>query len=143
MSVPDAIHKWSHNESQEMGILTSGSLPPNPTELLASERMGQILEELSGLADYVVIDTPPMIVSDAQVLSPWVSGIVFVIKPGHTHSDVARTTVDQLIRANARVLGVVMNSIPRNRSYYYGGYSHYAPNYYNGKNQYTGYGTNE
>ena len=143
MSVPDALHHWSFDGSRKMGILTSGSLPPNPAELLGSERMGQILRELAALADYVVIDTPPMIVSDAQVLSPWVSGILFVIKPGFTHTDVARTTIEQLTRVNARVLGVVMNSIPRNRSYYYGGYSHYAPYYYTGKNQYSAYGSDE
>jgi len=143
MSIPDALHQWDINGSRKMGILTSGSLPPNPTELLGSERMGQILRELTGMADYVVIDSPPMIVADAQVLSPWVSGILFVIKPGSTHIDVARTTVDQLIRANARVLGVVMNCIPRNRSYYYGSYSHYAPYNYNKKNHYSAYGSDE
>ncbi|MFN2216402.1 MAG: polysaccharide biosynthesis tyrosine autokinase [Anaerolineales bacterium] len=143
MTVPEAIIRWSNNGSREMGILTSGSIPPNPAELLGSEKMGKILKELTTLADYVVIDTPPLLVADAQVLSSIVSGILLVVKPGKTHIESARTAVEQLKRANTRILGVVLNRIPKNRSYFYGGYRHYAPYYYERKNQYSAYGSEE
>jgi capsular exopolysaccharide synthesis family protein len=144
MTVADAVHRWSRNGSKEMGIVTSGSLPPNPAELLGSEKMGQILDDIKKIADIVVIDSPPMLVADAQVLSPRVDGILFVIQPGTTHIDSARTTVEQLSRVNARLLGVVMNRIPRNRGYYYGGYRHYSPYYYyTKKNGYSAYGSEE
>jgi len=144
MTVADAVHRWSQNGSKEMGIVTSGSLPPNPAELLGSEKMGQILDDIKKIADVVVIDSPPMLVADAQVLSSRVDGTLFVIRPGTTHIDSARTTIEQLTRANARMLGVVMNRIPRNRGYYYGGYRHYSPYYYyTKKNGYAAYGTDE
>jgi capsular exopolysaccharide synthesis family protein len=105
-------------------VITSGNLPPNPTELLASARMDQILREASREVDMIIIDSPPSLVADFQVLSTKVDGVVLVIQPGNTHADSAFATLDQLRRVNARTLGVVLNKIPRN-SYYYGGYNHY------------------
>lgn len=142
MTVAEAVHRWSRNGSKEMGIVTSGSLPPNPAELLGSEKMGLILDDIKKIADVVVIDSPPMLVADAQVLSSRVDGILFIIQPGSTHIDSARTTIELLSRVNARLLGVVMNRIPRNRGYYYGGYRHYSPYYYyTKKNGYAAYGS--
>jgi Mrp family chromosome partitioning ATPase len=63
------------------------------------------------------------------------------VQPGKTHTDSARTTVEQLVRVQARLLGVVLNRIPRNRAYYYGGYRHYSPYYYySNKHRYSAYG---
>jgi capsular exopolysaccharide synthesis family protein len=108
-------------------IITSGSLPPNPAELLGSERMEQILKDLDSLVDTVVIDTPPSVVADAQVLAAKVDAVVMVIQPGVTHAEAARVTLETFKRAGARVVGVVLNRIPRNRNYYYGGYQYYSP----------------
>ena len=105
-------------------VITSGSLPPNPTELLASARMDQILLEASQEVDVVIVDSPPSIVADYQVLSTKMDGVVMVIQPGHTRADIAFAMLEQLGRVNANVLGVVLNKIPHN-SYYYGGYYHY------------------
>jgi succinoglycan biosynthesis transport protein ExoP len=107
-------------------VITSGNLPPNPTELLASARMDQILHEAGREVDMIIVDSPPSLVADFQVLSTKLDGVVLIIQPGHTHADAAFATLEQLRRVKARTLGVVLNKIPRN-SYYYGGYNYYYP----------------
>jgi len=121
------IHTVIHAVADHPGlaVITSGKLPPNPVELLGSERMTQILLDLNGRADVVVIDTPPCMVADAQVLAGKVDVVLLVVQPGHTHADAAVTTLEAFNRAGARVVGVVLNRIPRNRAYYYGGYRYY------------------
>lgn len=108
-------------------IITSGSLPPNPAELLGSDRMVDILSELQANTEMVVIDTPPSLVADAQVLAAKVDAVLIVIRPGVTNAEAARSSMESYRRAGARVVGVVLNRIPRNRSYYYGGYKYYSP----------------
>ena len=104
-------------------LITSGSLPPNPAELLASAKMDSILEEAGLLVDVIIVDSPPSLVSDFQVLATKLDGVLMVIQPGHTHADAAFAMLEQLGRVDGRGLGVVLNKIPRNN--YYGGYQHY------------------
>lgn len=111
----------------KLTVVTTGSIPPNPAELLGSDRMTWILEELRSVAEMVIIDTPPSLVADAQVLAAKVDAVLLVIKPGKTSAEAARASMELYRRAGARVVGVVMNRIPRNRSYYYGGYKYYSP----------------
>ena len=114
-------------EIKNLYIITSGGLPPNPAELLGSERMRTILEEMKSIYDIIVLDSPPMLVSDAQIMSTRTDGVIYVIVPGNTHSVAAKRPLEELMRINANLLGVVMNRIPRNRDYYYGGYNYYSP----------------
>ena len=116
---------------QQLAVITSGGLPPNPAELLASARMGQFLAELRDLADVVVIDSPPFVVTDASVLAARVDGVLLVVEPGRTQAEAAVALLEQLNRAGARVVGVVLNRIARNRGYYYSydGYRYYAYTY--------------
>lgn len=125
MSVQDVIQDIS--VSTNVQVLSSGGLPPNPAELLGSERMSQILADLRRIYDLVIIDCSPMLVADSQILSSKVDGIIFVIRPGKTHAINAIKPVEQLNRIGVKVLGVVFNRIPRNRDYYYGGYNYYSP----------------
>ncbi len=111
----------------KLAIVTTGNLPPNPAELLGSDRMSWILEELRSIADMIIIDTPPSLVADAQVLAAKVDAVLLVIKPGKTTAEAARSSMELYRRAGARVVGVVLNRIPRNRSYYYGAYKYYSP----------------
>ena len=127
LDLQSAIH--SFDGADGLSVITSGSLPPNPAELLGSAKMIQILEELKGQADVVVIDCPPSLVADAQVLAAKVDAVLLVIYPGHTHMDAAKATLEQLGRANAKVAGAILNRIPRERGYYYGGYRYH---YYRG-----------
>lgn len=138
LSIQKVSHTW--NGSKDMTIITSGSLPPNPAELLGSEKMSRILGDLQNDVDTIVIDSPPCLVADAQVLAAKVDGILLVVEPGQTHADAAQAALEQFNRAGARVLGVVLNRIPRNRGYYYGGYRYYSP-YYRGYQYYSGDGS--
>lgn len=95
---------------QNLGVLTSGPLPPNPAELLASRRMGEVLTTLAGLADYVLFDTPPIIaVTDAAILAPRVDGVLIVVRAGKTKRDLAVKAKRLLAQVNAPVVGVILN----------------------------------
>lgn len=107
-------------------ILPCGTRHPSPSELLGGERMTQVLQEFCLLYDFIVIDCPPLIVSDAQILSNRVDGMIMIVQPGHTRAIAALRPLDELRRIGAREIGVVLNRIPRNRDYY-GGYHYYSP----------------
>ena len=108
-------------EVKNLSLITSGTLPPNPAELLGSDRMGQILTQLQNRADIVVLDTPPVLaVTDSAVLGKQVDGVLLVIKVGSTKIAAAQQTVNQLRRLNINILGVVLNDVPtRGARYYY------------------------
>ena len=124
-SLADVSHRVGDLPGLE--VVTSGSLPPNPTELLASETMNKILNELKQQVDIVVLDSPPSLVADAQALAAKADGLLLVVQPGYTRADAAAVTLKLMQRTGARVLGVVLNRIPRNHAYYYGSYGHYNP----------------
>ncbi len=100
-------------------VLTSGPVPPNPAEILASQRMADILARLREKAEYVLIDTPPVIaVADAAVLAPRVDGVFLVINAGKTKRDLAAKARDILLQVNANLLGVVLNNAKLDKSAY-------------------------
>jgi len=117
----------TYDQVSNLSIITCGTIPPNPAELLGSEKMSQTLKDLKKRFDVIIIDTPPMIVSDAQILSSKVDGLIYVVIPGQTKAITARRPLEELQRIEAKVLGVVANKIPRNRDYYYGGFNYYSP----------------
>ncbi|GAB4556797.1 MAG: CpsD/CapB family tyrosine-protein kinase [Anaerolineae bacterium] len=93
-------------------ILPSGPPPPNPAELLASQRMSQIIERLQQEADMVLFDAPPVIaVTDAAVLSTKVDGVLLVINAGTTRREYALRAKELLARVNARLVGAVLNNV--------------------------------
>lgn len=108
-------------------VITSGPLPPNPTELLGSKRMSDILKNLFQFVDVIILDGPPFIVSDASVLSSKVSGVLLVVRTGHTRRKRAASTMEQLNRARGKVLGVILNQLPRSNSEYYAYYGAREP----------------
>lgn len=111
-----------YSKVKDLAVITSGSLPPNPAELLGSTRMKQILSRLEESASVVIIDSPPFVVTDSTVLAAKVDGVLLVIEPGKTHAEAAKAMLTQLERAGARVIGVVLNRVPRKGRSYYGGY---------------------
>jgi len=111
--------------SDNLYVITSGSPLENPAELLSSEKMMLIMADLRKAAEIVVIDSPPSVVADAQILASLVDGVILVVQPGRSPIDEAQATLTQMNTAGARMLGVVFNRIPRNRSHYYGGYRYY------------------
>jgi non-specific protein-tyrosine kinase len=112
---------------KNLAVLTTGHLPPNPAELLGSDRMLKILERLNAMADVVIIDSPPIgAVTDAVVLSRRVDGLVLVVETGVTRMRFMEQGMEQLRRVGAHVLGVVMNKVVTSRG---GGYYSYYYNY--------------
>ena len=111
-----------YSKVKDLAVITSGSLPPNPAELLGSARMAQILARLVDSASVVIIDSPPFVVADSTVLAAKVDGVLLVLQPGKTHAEAAKTMLAQLNRAGAHVVGVVLNRVSRKTSSYYGYY---------------------
>ncbi len=105
-------------------VLTSGALPPNPSELIGSQRMKQVMAELTEIADVVIYDSPPaVIVADAAILSERVDGAVFVINVGKTRREVIQQAIYNLRQAEANLFGAVLNRVSKKtHSYYYHGY---------------------
>jgi len=100
-------------------LLPSGPLPPNPSELVGSRRMGEIIKALSERADLVLFDAPPVIaVTDAAVLASRVDGVLLVIRAGATKRDHAKRAKALLDKVNAHVVGAVLNNVKMDTSYY-------------------------
>jgi len=97
--------------------------------------MDQILHEASREVEVIILDSPPSLVTDFQVLAAKVDGVFLVIRPGYTHAGVALSTHEQLNRVNAKILGVVLNKIPKS-GYYHGGYYQYLYPYTDGWDYY-------
>lgn len=101
-------------------LLSSGSLPPNPAELLASERMKELISWLETEADLVLFDSPPaLVVTDAMVLGTRVDGVVLVNDAGRTRTNETRTVVAEFKRLRVNLLGIVLNRMTGSGSGYY------------------------
>ena len=93
-------------------VLTSGPLPPNPAEVLGSQRMLEVIAALKDRADIVLFDAPPVVaVTDATVLGTRVDGVLLVINAGHTRREHAKRAKEQLEKLNIRVIGAVLNGV--------------------------------
>jgi capsular exopolysaccharide synthesis family protein len=118
-----------HLEDANFDFIPTGTLPPNPAELLASTRMQALLEHLDGEYDAVIFDAPPLnIVTDAAVLGARTDGVIVVVRAGVTDRAAVRYAFDQLKAVHARVLGCVLNDVDSKRDTYYG--SELAGKYY-------------
>jgi succinoglycan biosynthesis transport protein ExoP len=124
-----------------LNILTSGSLPPNPSELLGSEKMKNTLAALSEFYDYIIMDSPPeLIVTDAAVISSQTDAVVLVINANATTKHQLKQAVESLRGLNRKngLIGVVLNDLSAKRNSYYHNYYYYKKSYY--RDGYTGYG---
>ncbi len=100
-------------------LLTAGPLPPNPADLVGSQKMQRIIERLSTSADLVLFDAPPVgLVADATLLASRMDGVVLVISAGKTRRDAADRAKAALEKASARILGVVLNNTRLDTSLY-------------------------
>jgi non-specific protein-tyrosine kinase len=101
-------------------LMTSGPIPPNPAELLRSQRMNHVLEELKKEADIIVVDTPPTLtVTDASILASRLNGALVVCKIGSTRREALVQAFESLRKTNTNMFGVVMNHMSTGRSGYY------------------------
>jgi polysaccharide biosynthesis transport protein len=107
-------------------ILPSGHSPANPAEVLGFPETEKVLQCLRPLADYILVDSPPLLsVTDAAILAQKVDGVLLVAEMGRVRTDVFAHAVGSLQRVKAHILGVVINKLALRRSSYYYGYDRY------------------
>lgn len=124
-ALSDAVQKTS---IEGLYALTAGVIPPNPSELLGSEQMKNVLQRAKEQYDYVLIDTPPVMpVTDALIVSRFVDGMILVIASAEVKVEMARDVKNQLQHAGANILGVVLNKVrSEHHGYGYGYYYYYG-----------------
>ncbi|MCA1048643.1 CpsD/CapB family tyrosine-protein kinase [Priestia aryabhattai] len=110
-------------EVSNLYVLTCGPVPPNPSELLASYQMEELLKEMKQQFDMIIFDTPPILaVADAQILANQVDASILVVSSGKTGKEAALKAKDLLVHAKSKLLGVVLNNCKADsRNYYYYG----------------------
>ncbi|HEX8089834.1 MAG TPA: polysaccharide biosynthesis tyrosine autokinase, partial [Blastocatellia bacterium] len=110
-----------------LSLLPCGPIPPNPAELIISERMKEMLRELADRYDHIIIDSPPLInVTDPVILSTMVDGVILVVHGGKSTRDIVRRARQELSSVGAKIFGVVLNNVDLRRegydNYYYARY---------------------
>jgi len=122
-SVEDVVQPWGNGN---LDVITAGQIPPNPSELLGSARMAELIEHLSQTYDVVIVDCAPLLpVTDAAVLARLVGGAVLVVGANTIHRHEVQGAIESLEAVNSKVHGVVVNRAPQISSGYHGGYSYY------------------
>jgi len=120
---------------QNVYVLPSGKIPPNPAELLASKRMKALLDKLSGYFDYIIMDTPPVtLVTDAAVLKDYVQGYIMIVRAERTTIDELKECVSRMKQLDANIIGFMLNDMnyksgsqyKHYNNYYYYRYSRYG-----------------
>ena len=116
-----------HMEDANIDVLTSGLIPPNPSELLSSHKFSELLRKFAQEYDRVIIDSPPtLLVSDALLMSKVVDAVVYVIRSDITTHQTVRTGVNRLLAVKAPIIGVILNKVNMKKAaQYYGAYSGY------------------
>jgi capsular exopolysaccharide synthesis family protein len=114
-------------EVENLYVMTSGPLPPNPSELLGSARMSQLIGELAKAADMVIFDSPPVLLAtDAALLANRLDGTLLITDAGRTRRGAVVRAVDQLQRAGTNLLGGVVNRLQKKPGGYYYYYRYYS-----------------
>ena len=117
----------------QFDLMTAGPIPPNPTELLASEEMEHLLDLLAKQYDYVICDTPPVsVVTDAAILSQYNAGVILVVRQKYATCKQAKKAKQNLENVHADILGCVLNQYDvsknvketKQSSYYYYNYDY-------------------
>ena len=123
-------------------IMTSGDIPPNPSELLGSKRMKLLIDTLSTGFDFIIIDLPPVnIVIDALVVTPVLDGIAIVVREDYTDTKSLKQCIRQLKMSEAKILGFIMNASRNNQAKRKYGYRYYRRRY-SKYSKYSNYGYN-
>ncbi|GAA0768024.1 CpsD/CapB family tyrosine-protein kinase [Clostridium subterminale] len=116
----ESISIVGHRYNNNLTILTSGKIPPNPSEMLGSKSMKALIDALKKVFDYVILDTPPVqAVTDAQILSTRADGTLLVIRAEKTKKDSVINSVNLLKKVNANIIGTILNGVDTKRNSYY------------------------
>jgi len=133
LELKDAIQKTS---IKNIWLLSSGPVPPNPSELLNSAKMKEMVEGVKKAFDIVLLDTPPILATiDAVIISTLVDSTIMVLKAGEISRKPFLSAVEELKRANAKIIGVVFNGLKASQGKYFyrGYYPYYRYGYYGSK----------
>lgn len=105
----EAVHKDVY---PNLDIIFSGDIPPNPSELLGNERMSKLIEEMSQVYDYILVDAPPVnAVSDVCIIANLLDGVLYLVRQNKTEKEQVRHGVSQLEMVGAKLLGFVLNGV--------------------------------
>lgn len=107
-------------------VITAGGKAPNPTSILQSERLEELVDTLKEQYDYIFIDTTPVFLSDAKLISKIVDAVVYVVAANSTKASAARDSLKELVRTEANVLGAVVTNLKKKGKKYYYNYYHYS-----------------
>lgn len=128
-----------HCDEHNLDCITAGEIPPRPAELLSSTEMGNLLDELGKMYDYIIIDTPPVtVVTEAAAMSKFVTGVILVIRQNSTIHESIRRAKTNLEFANANFLGYILNDVDE-ASFSNGPYNRYG--YRSSRRKQYGYGS--
>lgn len=121
---PDLDRAVQRSVYTNVSVVTAGPLPPNPSELLGSARMQELLERLKAKFDVVLLDSPPaLVVTDASVLATLVDGLVVVARANKTRRGALRATIEELAQSGRPIAGIILNRVQgRESGYYYYAY---------------------
>jgi capsular exopolysaccharide synthesis family protein len=131
-----------HTGDENLRVLTPGKMPPNPSELLGSQKMTELIETIRAGADWIIVDSPPLLaVADAAATARWTDGVLIVTRAGVSTHPAAANARDILDKVGARILGIVVWGLDESRGgrggyggYGYGGYyGGYYSEYYGGQ----------
>jgi capsular exopolysaccharide synthesis family protein len=105
---------------ENLYLLTSGPIPPNPAELIGSNKMRSFVAAVSESFDVVLVDAPPVLaVADASILANYLDGVILVVGTGDATHEQTLAAKEQLQKAKANILGVILNKAPMQEGYYY------------------------
>lgn len=123
-----------HKDERGFYVITAGSVPPDPTELLGSKKMKKFLEVLKDHFDYIIVDTPPVnVVSDALILSKLANGVVFTVRQNDVLKEEIHESLHQLTFVGAKILGFIMTGVRDDKLRIYHGGKNYYHKYYGNK----------
>ena len=110
-------------EITNLNILTTGSIPPNPTSLLESSKLDQVVSELEKIYDIIIFDTPPVTgLSDTLILSRLSDAVIIVARAKKTPTELLENTTEALKNVNANIIGIILNRVKKNKNKYYKDY---------------------
>ncbi|MBA3009314.1 MAG: polysaccharide biosynthesis tyrosine autokinase [Proteobacteria bacterium] len=116
---------------ENLFILPSGPVPPNPSEMVGSERIKFLIDQLENMFDFIIIDTPPVMpATDAMLLAPRTDGTILVIRSGNTDRKIIGEVIHQFETAKQPIIGTVLNRVDMKKEGYYRYYKKYYSSYY-------------
>ena len=116
-----------HDVVKNLDVLTSGTIPPNPSELLSSNAMKNFIEKVKNTYNIILMDSPPVVsVTDASIISTYADATILVVKSGKTEIETVKRAQEILEKVNANIIGVVLNNINKKEI----GYSYYPYYFY-------------